>query len=538
MAARRGITVGLARHASSEGAGTSVQFLFESIEKAVGSAFRVRKLSPWFRNYSLSASIRAADEFLRGCDVVITTGGTPGIFLAREKQLSPPPILYLALGEMPRGASGLRGKLKFFLPGDKILFSCRADAAIYGHLLSACPASPLLVPFGTDTELFRPLEPRRRANLRSFMGLSDDDILFLYVGRITAEKNLQTALAVLGELAAERPNVKMQAIGSIMPAPFWEFDPRPRRLEKRLRHAVCCPPRSLRGRYSLWPALVRSALPDLYGCADVFINMTLHHDENFGYTQVEAMACGLPVVASDWGGLKDTVEEGISGFKIPTVLTNWGVYLDRFRALKRCQVLADSAELRNAMGLQARRRVMERYSLETFRRDLVRELEAMVCGDRSCGAASSQHAVLSPFGARYNLAFTRVLRGPNGCPASIEVDAPQYNEANYDLYAELIAPYCSGHVDTEYPPNGRLFLSPLNSKLRGNVLQICDLLWPRSIALTEAELIIVKALMDEKYRTARTLLDTCGAAVGKSEIEDALRRLIADGVITHTLETI
>ena len=56
--------------------------------------------------------------------------------------------------------------------------------------------------------------------------------------------------------------------------------------------------------------LFRPEVREFYNIADVAINLTLHHDENFGLAQVEAMACGLPVVGSLWGGLKDTIRDG------------------------------------------------------------------------------------------------------------------------------------------------------------------------------------------------------------------------------------
>ena len=40
--------------------------------------------------------------------------------------------------------------------------------------------------------------------------------------------------------------------------------------------------------------------------------------ETFGITPIEAMSAGLPVVVSDWDGYRDTVRDGIDGFRIPT----------------------------------------------------------------------------------------------------------------------------------------------------------------------------------------------------------------------------
>ena len=63
---------------------------------------------------------------------------------------------------------------------------------------------------------------------------------------------------------------------------------------------------------------------ELINTADIGINLTTLISENFGYTPVEMQACGLPVVGADWGGLKDTVIDGCSGYKIQTVLSRYG----------------------------------------------------------------------------------------------------------------------------------------------------------------------------------------------------------------------
>jgi glycosyltransferase involved in cell wall biosynthesis len=58
----------------------------------------------------------------------------------------------------------------------------------------------------------------------------------------------------------------------------------------------------------------------LMSAADCFMSLTDNPQEAFGYAIVEAMACGKPIIASDWDGHKETVNEDV-GFRIPTV---WG----------------------------------------------------------------------------------------------------------------------------------------------------------------------------------------------------------------------
>ncbi len=65
-----------------------------------------------------------------------------------------------------------------------------------------------------------------------------------------------------------------------------------------------------------------------WAAADVFCSLSDNIQETFGLTPIEAMACGLPVVVSDWDGYKDTVRDGIDGFRIPTLMPAAGMGAD------------------------------------------------------------------------------------------------------------------------------------------------------------------------------------------------------------------
>jgi glycosyltransferase involved in cell wall biosynthesis len=62
-----------------------------------------------------------------------------------------------------------------------------------------------------------------------------------------------------------------------------------------------------------------------WAASDVFCSLSDNIQETFGITPIEAMAAGLPVVVSDWDGYKDTVRDGIDGFRIPTIMPQSGL---------------------------------------------------------------------------------------------------------------------------------------------------------------------------------------------------------------------
>ncbi|WP_158597939.1 glycosyltransferase family 4 protein [Noviherbaspirillum saxi] len=65
-----------------------------------------------------------------------------------------------------------------------------------------------------------------------------------------------------------------------------------------------------------------------WASADVFCSLSDNIQETFGIVPIEAMAAGIPVVVSDWDGYKDTVRDGIDGYRIPTVMPQAGLGTD------------------------------------------------------------------------------------------------------------------------------------------------------------------------------------------------------------------
>jgi len=54
-----------------------------------------------------------------------------------------------------------------------------------------------------------------------------------------------------------------------------------------------------------------------WAAADIFVSLSDNIQESFGLTPLEAMAAGLPVIVTDWDGYRDTVRDGIDGYRVP-----------------------------------------------------------------------------------------------------------------------------------------------------------------------------------------------------------------------------
>ena len=141
---------------------------------------------------------------------------------------------------------------------------------------------------GVDPERF---DPRfRNADMR--MALSDghpDDTLLIYVGRLSSEKQLEHLRPVLEAV----PGTRLALVGN---------GPARESLEAYFAGTNT----------KFMGYMTGEALSQAYASGDIFVFPSAL--ETFGLVVVEAMAAGLPVVASRVGGVREVVEEGCTGY--------------------------------------------------------------------------------------------------------------------------------------------------------------------------------------------------------------------------------
>jgi len=171
---------------------------------------------------------------------------------------------------------------------------------------------------GVDTRTFHPAY--RSSSLRQAWGAGPDDVVFLAVGRVSAEKNLDR----LADLVDGVPTCKIVVVGD---GPYRST------LARRLGPSVIFTGQ-LRG----------AALATAYASSDVFAFPSL--TDTFGQVLQEAMASGLPVLAMRAGGTPEIIDDGTTGLLCRPSAP--GAWIDNARFLAR------SRDVRLSLGRCAR----------------------------------------------------------------------------------------------------------------------------------------------------------------------------------------
>lgn len=210
-----------------------------------------------------------------------------------------------------------------------------------------------VVPNGIDTTRFSPSADARR-RLRTELGIPEDAWVLGTVGRLAPEKN---------------QGLLIDAVAPIL-------DPR--------RHLVIVgdgPDREAlveRARATLRPELIhftgaRDDVEALLACFDAFALTS--ESEGLPLVVLEAMAVGLPVVATAVGGVPDVIEPGRTGFLVPAS--------DRIALMKELLLLSTRPQVARDVAATGRSMVLERHSSEHMARSYDKLYDRILRGARS-----------------------------------------------------------------------------------------------------------------------------------------------------------
>lgn len=218
-------------------------------------------------------------------------------------------------------------------------------------VLSAFPGwrrvASRVVPFAppVDTDAFRP-RPELRATVRQGWGIPDGVPVIGAVANINPQKGIATLIEAFGRLRRAIPDARLVIIG----AEYEGHRAYSRQLRVRLAEL------GLRDGADVLFLGARHDIERQLQGFDLFALASVPRSEGIPTVLLEAMSCGLPVVATDVGGVTEIVEEGVTGLVVPALS-------DEALASAAVRILEDR-ERSASMGRAARARVEERFSVE------------------------------------------------------------------------------------------------------------------------------------------------------------------------------
>ncbi len=220
-----------------------------------------------------------------------------------------------------------QSRLHFALP-------CRWMMDKLNHsMVAPAIASARIIHHGIDLSVFQPGD---RMQARQALGLPEDAVILMFASkgiRTNVAKDYVTLRATLEKLGAYHENARLifLAVG-----------------EEGATETIG------RAQLRFVPHIAdRKTLAEYYRAADIYVHAA--RAEQWGLSITEAMACGLPVVASDVGGIPDQVAEGQCGFLVPVG--------DAEGMAERVSRLLKDKSLRETMGQQACQRAQTEFGI-------------------------------------------------------------------------------------------------------------------------------------------------------------------------------
>jgi glycosyltransferase involved in cell wall biosynthesis len=215
------------------------------------------------------------------------------------------PITLHCFGDFPLAAGDWKG-IESRLEGIPVRFigASEASSQLIAKLVREGSPSVSTVPFPIDSDQFF-RDSLSGSRLLTKLGTPSGSFVIAYTGRFSLQKNTTLLVEAVLDFARtpSRPVTLLLAGGSDdIGADFLNIEFQDgfyrQHFHEALSLAAQCPNLRIVDLGNLPPDKLRA----VYNAADVFLSLSMHHDEDFGMSPAEALCCGTPAILSGWGG--------------------------------------------------------------------------------------------------------------------------------------------------------------------------------------------------------------------------------------------
>ena len=221
---------------------------------------------------------------------------------------------------------------------DRIIYVSRAQREIVNNS-KYNPLKHVVIYNAFDKERFS--TEKTKESIRDFYGFSDNDIVIGTVGRLVHSKGHEYLFRAIHWISKEYSSIKVMVIG---------HGPEKSRL-KELTHTLKLDTLFLSD---------RDDIPELMKAMDIYVQPSFH--EAFGITIAEAMYSGLPVIATNVGGIPEVVKDDETGILVPP--------RDSKALSEAILTLIDNPEMAKSMGEKGREVAACKFTGERYARDM------------------------------------------------------------------------------------------------------------------------------------------------------------------------
>ena len=468
----------------------SVNLLQEMFLRSLQDHYQV---SIWNGSYSSSQEIQKA---LADNDIIF--GLDQRILIERKHIGSRTPMLLPSYGIGTRAFFSLYELRHLMQRGDSFICPSSPDlSAATSHIIQD-DISFFLIPYPLKHDF---LEERSSINATEIfkaygVAVNEQERILIYAGRMNQQKNVHILLRMFKSLLGlYKSPIRLVCIGSEDTSGFPEMRWFTEGYESEIHEQVY--QLGLQEHVSFIPRVQIQAMPDIYRASDIHVSCSTFRTEDFGFTPIEAMFCGIPTVGTNWGGFLDTIEHGVTGYRMPVYITDSGFRIDWLSGAEVINHLLTNQETYQYMSRNCRAIAASKYHPLIFSNRLKLTIDSIV--SKSPREAQPIDDIVRSLSQDVQMFFKDIDKALQSTSS--------LSTARQDLFIaqpDRIAAFFSSYAPASLPSitsNTLLYCPlPLITTINNLEVRAKDRNWPNSVSISKQE----QKILDQIHITPNT----------------------------------